>query len=137
MTILREVKKEMRKLILHFDAELVNEAITARIILKTHVLINILRANVQEGGGVFLIEVPEDHCEELKTAFEAEGVTVEPGKIIEKTDLCINCGACYSVCPAKAITINNDFTVQFDYEKCIGCLYCVDMCPVRAIQIHT
>ena len=67
----------MKKLIINFDAELVNEAITAKIILENQVIINILRANVQEGGGVFLIEVPNDQCERIKNAFEAEGVTVE------------------------------------------------------------
>lgn len=127
----------MKKLILNFDAELVNDAITAKIILDHQVIINILRANVQEGGGVFLIEVPDDYCEVIRNAFEAEGVKVESGKIIEQiTDQCINCGACYSTCPVAAIGIMPDFTVQFDYEKCIGCLNCVDSCPFNAIIIQ-
>ncbi|NVM52817.1 MAG: 4Fe-4S binding protein [Candidatus Helarchaeota archaeon] len=127
----------MKKLILNFDSELVNDAITAKIILDHQVLINILRANVQESGGVFLIEVPDEQCNVIKAAFEAEGVNVESGKIIEKiTDKCTDCGACYSTCPVNAIEILSDFTIQFDYERCIGCLNCVDSCPVAAIVIQ-
>jgi ferredoxin len=135
--IFKDVIEKMIKLMLNFDSKLVNEAITAKIILKHNVLINILRANVQEMGGVFLIEVPDEYCETIKNAFEAEGVHVERGKVIDKlVDLCINCGACYSLCPVEAIEITPDLSVQFNYEKCIGCLNCVDTCPVGAIIIR-
>ncbi|HUY00509.1 MAG TPA: 4Fe-4S binding protein [Candidatus Deferrimicrobium sp.] len=128
---------QMKKLILNFDSKLVNEAITAKIILKHKILINILRANVQEMGGIFLIEVPDEDCETIKNAFETEGVRVDRGKIIDKLiDLCINCGACYSLCPVDAIEIAADLSVKFNYEKCIGCLNCVDSCPVGAIIIQ-
>jgi len=134
MTIRDGCDEKMKKLILNFDAELVNDAITAKIILETQVIINILRANVHEAGGVFLIEVPNEQCEKIRGAFEAEGVSVEPGKVIEKLDeICTDCGACYSICPVEAITQTSEFSIQFDYEKCIGCLNCVDACPVRAI----
>jgi len=121
----------------NFNSDVVNKAITAKIILKHKVLINILRANVKEDGGLFLIEVPDEDCEKIKNAYETEGVKVERGKVIEQlVSLCIDCGACYSTCPVGAIEIANDFTVQFDYEKCVGCLNCTDTCPVGAIIIH-
>ncbi len=60
MTIREGCDEKMKKLILNFDAELVNDAITAKIILENQVMINILRANVHEAGGVFLIEVPNE-----------------------------------------------------------------------------
>lgn len=77
---IKEVRKKMKKLILNFDAGLVNEAITANIILENQVIINILRANVSEQGGIFLIEVPDERCELVRTAFEEAGVKVEHGK---------------------------------------------------------
>ncbi len=127
----------MRKLVLNFDAGLVNEAITANIILENQVIINILRANVTEQGGIFLIEVPEENCELVKQAFEKAGVQVERGKIIEKLEnKCTHCGACYSICPVNAIEITDESSVQFDYEKCIGCLNCIDTCPVNAIILQ-
>ncbi|NVM29072.1 MAG: 4Fe-4S binding protein [Candidatus Helarchaeota archaeon] len=127
----------MKKLILNFDAGLVNEAITANIILENQVIINILRANVSEQGGIFLIEVPDERCELVRTAFEEAGVKVEHGKIIEKLeDKCTHCGACFSICPVTAIELTDEFLVQFDYEKCIGCLNCIDACPVDAIILQ-
>ncbi|TFG05543.1 MAG: 4Fe-4S dicluster domain-containing protein [Promethearchaeota archaeon] len=129
--------KKMKKLIVNFDASVVNEAITAKIILEHNVLVNILRANVQEEGGVFLLEVPDDQCEIIWRAYENAGVKVEPGKVIEKlADKCINCGACFSICPVGAIEITPEDIIEFNYEKCIGCLNCVETCPVRAIIVQ-
>ena len=126
----------MKKLILHFDHNLTNSPVTAKIILEHQILINILRANVQDAGGVFLIEVPDEKCEEIRRAFEMEGVKVERGKIIEiLTNVCINCGACKSLCAVDAIELDSDAKIRLTYERCIGCLNCVDACPVGAIVI--
>ena len=126
-----------KKLVLHFGEDLVNDAITARVVLETKVLVNILRANVQETGGFFLVEIPDEDCERVKTAFEAQGVRVERGKMIEKVnEKCIDCGACYAICPSSAIEVTPDSTIQFKYENCIGCLNCIDTCPVNAIILQ-
>jgi formate hydrogenlyase subunit 6/NADH:ubiquinone oxidoreductase subunit I len=126
-----------KKLVLHFGEDLVNDAITAQVILETKVLVNILRANVQETGGYFLVEIPDEDCERVKKAFEAQGVRVERGKMIEKiNEKCIDCGACYAICPSSAIEVTPDYTIQFKYENCIGCLNCIDTCPVGAIILQ-
>jgi NAD-dependent dihydropyrimidine dehydrogenase PreA subunit len=126
-----------RKLVLNFGENLVNTAITAQVVLETKVLVNILRANVQDSGGYFLVEIPEEDCERVKIAFEAQGVVVERGKMIEKiNDKCIDCGACYAICPTSAIEVTPDYTIQFKYENCIGCLNCIDTCPLGAIILQ-
>ncbi|WP_206459529.1 4Fe-4S dicluster domain-containing protein [Anaerovorax sp. IOR16] len=55
-------------------------------------------------------------------------------KSVEVTDNCRGCLAhpCTSVCPVKAISIQNGRSV-IDNEKCIRCGRCVDICPYHAI----
>ena len=47
---------------------------------------------------------------------------------------CANCGACYNICPKKAITVNEDdwyYKLQIDESKCISCGLCKQVCPVN------
>ncbi|MEA4988061.1 MAG: 4Fe-4S dicluster domain-containing protein [Anaerovorax sp.] len=55
-------------------------------------------------------------------------------KSVQVTDNCRGCLAhpCTSVCPVKAISIQNGKSV-IDNEKCIRCGRCVDICPYHAI----
>jgi len=46
---------------------------------------------------------------------------------------CIGCGACISVCPAKAISFK-DSKAFIDQKKCKKCYECVKICPVKAIS---
>jgi len=46
---------------------------------------------------------------------------------------CISCGACISVCPAKAISFK-DSKAFIDQKKCKKCYECVKICPVKAIS---
>jgi ferredoxin len=48
--------------------------------------------------------------------------------------LCIHCGGCVGVCPAAAITLEEN-RIIIDSEKCINCKTCVLMCPVKAMSI--
>ncbi len=47
---------------------------------------------------------------------------------------CISCGACQSVCPVGAISLDSG-KAQIDTEKCIKCGSCQNICPVGAITI--
>ena len=58
---------------------------------------------------------------------------------ISKYTQCANCGACYNICPQKAITVSSDsifYQVQVDEEKCVGCGLCLDVCPVNKPENH-
>ncbi|OGV61855.1 MAG: electron transfer flavoprotein subunit alpha [Lentisphaerae bacterium RIFOXYB12_FULL_65_16] len=49
---------------------------------------------------------------------------------------CIACGArCQSVCPVKAIDMNDAGEPIILLAKCIGCNKCVKICPVQALEI--
>ncbi|MCJ7547579.1 MAG: DUF362 domain-containing protein [Deltaproteobacteria bacterium] len=50
------------------------------------------------------------------------------------TDRCNGCGECELVCPAEAISMEND-TAVLDRTKCIGCASCVAACSRMAIFI--
>jgi uncharacterized protein (DUF362 family)/NAD-dependent dihydropyrimidine dehydrogenase PreA subunit len=48
--------------------------------------------------------------------------------------LCKRCGICAEVCPAGALTSDEEFPI-FDYKKCIRCYCCQEMCPESAIRV--
>lgn len=48
---------------------------------------------------------------------------------------CIGCRKCESICPAKAIMINNGKPC-IDREKCIRCFCCQEFCPKGAMKVH-
>ncbi len=52
-----------------------------------------------------------------------------------KKKLCVGCGKCTEICPAKAITITEKKAV-IAREKCIRCFCCQEFCPKGAMQVH-
>ncbi len=127
----------MTRILLKFSEEIVEEPITAQIILKLKVPINIIAAHVNSKGGEVLAEVPDEALDKVVKAFRKRGATVSIPKLVEiDSEKCISCGACVTLCPVEAITIDEDKSVVFNKEKCIGsiCSACVDACPTRAIK---
>ena len=52
-----------------------------------------------------------------------------------KKKLCVGCGKCAEICPAKAITITEKKAV-IAREKCIRCFCCQEFCPKGAMKVH-
>ena len=48
---------------------------------------------------------------------------------------CVGCKECFRVCPAKAITMQNDKPV-IDRKKCIKCFCCQEFCPKGAMKVN-
>jgi MinD superfamily P-loop ATPase len=127
----------MVRILLGFSEKIVEQPIISQIILQLKVPINIITAHVNSKGGEVLAEVPDEALEELIRAFRKQGATVSIPKLIEvDNEKCISCGACVTLCPVEAITIDEDASVVFNKEKCLGstCSACVDACPSRAIK---
>jgi len=126
------------RLLLRFSEKEVGKPITAEVILQQGVPINILSAHINQLGGEILAEIPSKHLDKIVKAFRDRGVTVNVRKLIEvDKEECFDCGACLSLCPLNAITLEEDFSIAFDEGKCIGttCGLCADACPARAIKL--
>jgi len=126
------------RILLRFSEKIVDQPITAQVILEHGIPISIVAAHIDSQGGEILAEVPATHVEKVIDAFREKGVIVTIPKLIEvDTERCFECGACLSLCPVSAIAFKEDFSVIFDVEKCIGspCGLCVDACPARAIRL--
>lgn len=53
-------------------------------------------------------------------------------------DLCVGCGACAHICPARLFTLTpNDggISLQADFSRCIYCARCSELCPTGAIAM--
>ena len=51
-----------------------------------------------------------------------------------KADLCVGCGVCEGICPAKAITIKNK-KAKINRRECIRCFCCQEFCPKSALKV--
>ena len=127
----------MVRLLLRFTEEQVPQPIASQIIIEYKVPMVILAAHINSKGGEILAEIPDESQEKIVKAFRERGISVIVPKLIEvDAEKCFSCGSCVALCPVEAISIDKEFTVQFDKEKCVGstCSVCVDACPARAIK---
>jgi len=83
---------------------------------------------------------PSEHVRNFDTFHEVKigKISQDNKRRIAEADQeeCIQCGACISLCPQRAIELTEDCSVSFDKQKCRGeaCGVCLDSCPVRAIH---
>ena len=52
-----------------------------------------------------------------------------------KSGICVGCGVCRDICPAKTIVIEKG-KAKIDRSKCIRCFCCQEFCPKSAIKVH-
>jgi len=48
---------------------------------------------------------------------------------------CAGCGSCIGMCPARAISLNDNEISSIEEIKCDNCGVCLDACPHGAITI--
>ena len=63
------------------------------------------------------------------------GAVLKTRPALEK-DMCVGCGVCAGICPAKAIVINKKKKAVIDRKKCIRCFCCQEFCPKSAMKVH-
>ncbi|MGD9962930.1 MAG: 4Fe-4S binding protein [Thermoplasmata archaeon] len=128
------------KVVLTFSPDASNQPITHNLISKHGLLVNILRAEIDEIGGKMVLEL-SGKADSIKGGIDylkASGVGVKPIKegVRRDDEACTHCGMCVSICPTKALTMDpKSGKVSFDEEKCVACGVCIDACPPRAMEI--
>lgn len=128
------------KILLKYSAEALDKPILAEVIRKSSAEINILHAELNATKGEILIGVegPAEEIEKIIELFEQKGVKAEKLEhvVTLDRDVCMDCGACVSLCPTGALSIAEDYSVKLNEDKCILCEVCVPACPVRAIVVR-
>lgn len=122
---------------LNFSPKMVNQAVITNLIKNYDLSFNILRADINPKGGKMLVEISGPDAEDGIRFIEKAGIDVSRVKRVVKKDeeLCIDCGACVSLCPVKAILIEEDWTIGVDDNECVGCKLCTYSCPTKAIKV--
>lgn len=62
------------------------------------------------------------------------------GEPVLNCTLCVGCGTCSRVCPAKAIEmveVDGRKYPQVELSKCVFCFQCAESCPKKAITNST
>lgn len=47
---------------------------------------------------------------------------------------CSGCEVCLTICPVKAIKLNENNKAEIDAKKCIDCKLCISSCENKAIK---
>jgi formate hydrogenlyase subunit 6/NADH:ubiquinone oxidoreductase subunit I len=104
-------------------------------ILKFDITLNILKFSTGTSGINLLIDLPEDKLKTITESLKKNNIIVnKKGRVFIDDEKCIDCGACISLCPTDALSLDKEDRLKFYYEKCIGCLLCLDSCPRFAIE---
>jgi L-aspartate semialdehyde sulfurtransferase ferredoxin len=131
-----------KKIVLRFPKRLVDRPIVYRLVKDYDLEFNILKASVTpEQEGLLVLELKGNQAEYdkgvdflLKAGVKIQSLSQDVTRNEEK---CTSCGACITVCPTKAFSINSKTrVVLFDNEKCIACGACIPACPPRAMEVH-
>ncbi|MFH0861404.1 MAG: 4Fe-4S binding protein [Candidatus Altiarchaeota archaeon] len=128
----------MRKYVIKYPPEAANKPVLAEAILKTGVLVNILITEPEYKTETLVISVVGDAKAERRFLehLSKEGLeSVElKAEVLRDNDRCVDCCACFGVCPTKAISIVERKMV-LDNDECIRCGACVEACPTRALKL--
>lgn len=126
--------------LLSFNPELVNEPITYRMVKDFDLMINILRAEIDDSGGKLMISFegsPQQIKSAIKYLTDSKVEIKELNEYVRKdAERCTDCGMCVSICPVSAFVVDRStWKILFHSDKCIACGMCVDACPTGSMTL--
>lgn len=129
-----------KRYILKFPPQSGDKPLSYKLVKEYDIRINILKAEVRPGktGSLVLeLEGTEDNLKNGVAYLEENHISCEPlNKKIQWDDLrCISCGNCTAVCFSGALTMDENWELDFNPEKCIVCELCVPACPLNLLEI--
>jgi NAD-dependent dihydropyrimidine dehydrogenase PreA subunit len=105
-------------------------------VLGLKVPFTIVQYMLAEHGVVMRISVPDEKLKEIMKVLRENKIQIRNAAISVNNELCIDCGACISLCNTQALYFDKDFKRSFDQKKCVGCKLCIDACPRHAIYFE-
>ncbi len=116
------------------------ESITYVLVKKFQIEPNILKAEMDDTGGIMVLNMKgeEDDLRDAIVYLEDQNVKVVKlsKHITRDEDKCFDCGSCVSVCLSRAFTIDPDtWEVNLNYDKCVACGSCLTACPTHAVTL--
>lgn len=99
-------------------------------------IFNIQKYNMYDGDGIRTLIFFQGCPLRCKWCANPEGLA-KRHRVMYKRDLCVNCGACVSVCPVSIHSISNK-TLKHEVNRdidCIGCGKCQEACYKSALSI--
>ena len=128
-----------KRIVLTFPHNLLDKPVVYKLVKDYDLTFNILQARVTpEEEGLLILELSgkkEDYDKGVKYLVEL-GVKIQPlsKDVIRDDEKCTHCGACVTICPTGALSLDKDtMKVNFDSKKCVACELCVKACPPRAM----
>ncbi len=131
-----------KKIVLRFPKRMIDRPIIYRLVKDFDLEFNMLKASIsQDAEGLMVIELKgqqQDYDKGIQYLTES-GVLIQAlsRDVTRNEDRCTHCGACVTVCPADAFTLDTRTRlINFDNEKCVACGVCIKACPPRAMELH-
>ena len=106
------------------------------VIERKATIFNIQKYNMYDGPGVRTLIFFQGCPLRCKWCANPEGI-VKKYRVMFKSNSCINCGACVSVCPVGIHTISSE-SLKHEVNRnidCIGCGECAKACLQSALSI--
>ncbi len=131
-----------KKVIFNIPKEAIETSIIQDLVREYGLDVRILRANLEpESGGriIILINGDKDEIERAIIHVESVGISTRflEHDIRWHEDLCVDCGACISICPTQALSLDRDkFKMRINFDRCVACGACVEMCPTKAFSAN-
>jgi ferredoxin len=126
------------KLMVEFDATGVQYPNIAAAILKSGVMINVERAQIDGDEGWTLLDVADNDADAFIAALSRKGVSIRIQKdaVTHNRTECVDCGLCIGLCQKKVFSFDENWQLVIDSERCVLCGRCAMYCPHRALSIQ-